>query len=124
MCQDVGTSVASTRGPSCLERWGWTLTSEACVLWSVSASEAIAGSWVTPPARDQEGGWRWTLLGRSPVRGEVDQISLPSCVRRRGRRFPLRGPGAELGEPPRGPPAAGGGRALAAAAPDTSSLAF
>lgn len=55
-------SVISTRGPSCLERWGWTLTSEACVLWSVSALEATAGSWVTPPAHDQEGMWRWTLL--------------------------------------------------------------
>lgn len=43
-------------------------------------------------------------LTSSSVRGEVDQISLPSCVWRRGRRFPLRGPRAELGEPPRRPP--------------------
>lgn len=60
------------------------------------------GSLLLPMIRKACGGG--PCLTSSSVRGEVDQISLPSCVWRRGRRFPLRGPRAELGEPPRRPP--------------------
>lgn len=92
MCEDVGTSVVSSWGPSYLERWGWTLMSEACPLWSISVSEAAGRSRVTPPARDQEGMWRWTLLSRTVCPGRSGPGHCAQLCAEAGPSLPTQGP--------------------------------